>query len=162
MTGAGTTLETTRTQPGKRALARKFAYALVGAGLGLLLLAPWAVYELGLSNITTLPAPPDSRNVTPATAKAIWAQLKEAGPVTVTPLSPYSYVLALTTNENALPPGARLAWFVARHYNAGNLKDSRTLWWHVSGMALTIWLTRNWSTGELIAKANEIDPRGLH
>jgi hypothetical protein len=31
------------------------------------------------------------------------------------------------------------------------------LYWHLSGMALTIWLARNWTPTELIAKAIELD-----
>lgn len=146
----------------KRAFTRKLAFAVVGTGLALLLLAPWAVYELGLSNIAMLPAPPDSPNITAATEKAIWIQFEKPGPVAVTRLTPYDYIRALTTNEWPLPPGARLAWFVARNYNVGNLKNPRTIWWHISGMALTIWLTRNWSTDQLIARANEISSRSMH
>jgi hypothetical protein len=29
--------------------------------------------------------------------------------------------------------------------------------WHLSGAALTIWLTRNWTLTELIAKAAELE-----
>jgi len=29
--------------------------------------------------------------------------------------------------------------------------------WHLSGAALTIWLTRNWTLDELIAKAVELE-----
>ncbi len=88
-------------------------------------------------------------------AKAIWDQFEESGPVSATPLSPYSYALALATSDR-LPPGARIAWFIARNHNAENLKNRHMIWWHTSGMALTIWLTRNWSTDQLIAKAYEI------
>ena len=149
---------TTIALPTRRALARKFAYALAGVGLGLLVLAPWAVYELGLWNIATLPAPPDSANITAATKQAIWNQFEEPGPVSVTPLSPHGYIVALATNERSLPPGARIAWCVARNHNSGTLKHGRTIWWRISGMALTIWLTRNCSADQLIAKANEIGP----
>lgn len=148
-------------QPIKRAFTRKFAYTFVGIGLALLLSAPWAIYELGLSNIATLPVPPDSPKTTAATEKAIWDQFEKPGPVAVTPMSPYSYIAVMAANEMSLTPGARIAWFVARNHNAGNLKNRRTIWWHLSGIALTIWLTRNWSTDQLIAKANEISSRKM-
>ena len=134
---------------------RKLLLASTGIALVLLLLGPWAIYEVGLSNIAVLPAPPSSSAISVADAKAIWNEFKEPGPVSVEPLSPYGYAFALFSNHS-LPPGARTAWFVARNHNPGNLKDKKMIWWHTSGAALTIWLTQNWSTEQLIAKAYEI------
>jgi hypothetical protein len=39
--------------------------------------------------------------------------------------------------------------------NAEHLSDHR--YWHLSGAALTIWLTRNWAPTELIARAIELE-----
>ena len=36
-----------------------------------------------------------------------------------------------------------------------HLDDRR--YWHLSGAALTIWLTRNWTPTELISKAIEVE-----
>jgi len=59
------------------------------------------------------------------------------------------------TNDT-LPPGAHLAWLVARNHNQERRTDQRMIWWNLSGAALTIWLTRNWTTDQLVAKAHEI------
>jgi hypothetical protein len=52
---------------------------------------------------------------------------------------------------------SRRRWWVARSYNTKHLEDRR--WWYPSGAALAIWLTRNWTADELIAKGIELDLR---
>lgn len=136
-------------------LVRRILFAITSIVLAVLLLGPWAIYEAGLANIVVLPTPPSTTPVSVADAKAIWSEFKEPGSMTVEPLSPYGYALALFT-DLPLPPGAHVAWFVARNHNSENLKNRRMIWWHTSGAALTIWLTRNWSTEQLTAKAYEI------
>lgn len=71
--------------------------------------------------------------------------------VQIDPISPYSYFL------QGVHPGAstRIASVIARSHNAKHLSDRR--YWHLSGAALTIWLTRNWTSAELIARAVELE-----
>src|SRR5262249_46041747 len=88
-------------------------------------------------------------------AEVLWRKLRESPPIQVESMSPYSYLLAMVYGgSRGLPRGNHLAWVVARSYNTEHLKDR--LWWHPSGAALTIWLTRNWTTDELIAKGIEL------
>lgn len=125
--------------------------------LGVLAVLPWGLYEIGLGNINGRPAQPESLGLTDAEALKLWNELKETGPVKVEKLNPYRYVLLLLGYDTYEPcSGERLAWFVARNHNDTNLKDNRISYWHLSGAALTIWLTRNWSTELLLAKAQEI------
>jgi len=49
----------------------------------------------------------------------------------------------------------QIAWVIARSHNAEHLGNHQ--YWHLSGAALTIWLTRNWTPTELIAKAVELE-----
>lgn len=121
----------------------------------LLLLSPLLLYCVGLKNIDGRPGKPSVSTVQQKEASAVWSMLKESGMVKVTPLNPYLYLKSLI-GDRPLPPGAKVAWYVARDYNNRNLKHKRGIWWHVSGAALTIWLTRNWDADELIAKAAEI------
>jgi hypothetical protein len=106
-----------------------------------------------LSNVAELPLPPNNPSV--ADIEDIWQKLREHGPIVIEPLSPHGYILALVSN-NSLPSGAKVAWFVARNYNTNNLKNKRMLWWHISGAALTIWLTRHWSQEQLFAEVRKI------
>ena len=42
-------------------------------------------------------------------------------------------------------------------FNAEHLKFKRTSWWHFSGAALTIWVTRNWTTDPLMATVAAVE-----
>lgn len=126
------------------------------AGLALM---PALLYEVGLRNIKMLPVPPRG-NVTAAEASNLWTQLKETGPIKLQKINPYGYAMRLPLCGTAQQiPGERLAWFVARNHNATNLNDKRDIYWHLSGAALTIWLTQNWTLEQLLAQANEIRAR---
>jgi len=136
-------------------LVRKLLIASTGIALAFLLLGPWIIYKVALSNIVVLPSPSNVMKPSAADTEAIWLKLQEHGPVDVKPLSPHGYTFSFLA-DNPLPSGANLAWYVARNYNQGNLKNRRMIWWHMSGAALTIWLTRHWSTEQLISEANKI------
>jgi hypothetical protein len=83
----------------------------------------------------------------------LFKHLEITQPVQIGSISPYGYFL-----QGARPsPSARLAWIIARTFNATHLEDHRMFIWHLSGAALTIWLTRNWTPTELIAKAVELE-----
>src|SRR5262249_32609896 len=114
--------------------------------------APWVIYWYGLRQIEGRP----TAAVHTATADQLdrlFEKLKITQPVQIDPMSPYTYFL-----HGAHPSSStRVAWIIARSYNADNLGDHRMLTWHLSGMALTIWLTRNWTPTELIAKAAELE-----
>jgi hypothetical protein len=43
---------------------------------------------------------------------------------------------------------------VARQYNATHIQSRRPLLWHLSGAALTIWLTHNWSNEQILCEAS--------
>ncbi|MBC3918991.1 hypothetical protein H8L32_15985 [Undibacterium sp. CY18W] len=119
-----------------------------------LLGCPWLLYMYGLSNITGRPEPAKIVTLTPETKELIWMDLREQGPIRLEPLTPYDiYSLLLDKPDTA---GVRIAWYVARNYNQDHLQDRRMLYWHISGEALTIWLTRNWSADKLLTKAREI------
>jgi hypothetical protein len=48
------------------------------------------------------------------------------------------------------------AWIVARSYNYSHLQHNQALWWHLSGAALTIWITRNWTSDQILSRAAEL------
>ena len=128
--------------------------------LGVLAALPWVLYEIGLGNINRLPTLSESPGLTDAEATKLWGKLKEVGPVKVEKLNPYKYVTYLFGSEAYESyTGGRLAWFVARNHNAENINNKRSIYWHLSGAALTIWLTRNWNTEQLLTKAQEIMQR---
>jgi len=112
-----------------------------------------------LSNIQALPAATNEHNLSIEDKGAIWAKFREHGPIKVEPLSPHLYAYEIIT-DHSLPSGAHVAWYVARNYMKSNLKNQRMIYWHLSGIAFTIWLTRHWSTDQLIEKAYVISKTG--
>lgn len=113
---------------------------------------PWLLYWYGLRQIDGRPTAA-AHTATSEQSDLLFKKLKIAQPVHIDVLSLYMYVL-----QGARPsPSVRLAWIIARSYNLNHLRDQKIRMWHLSGAALTIWLTRNWTLTELIAKAVELE-----
>jgi hypothetical protein len=136
---------------------RRVLLVIAILGLAVVVIGPWLLYELGLANVIGRPSLPNSVPVPIAEAQGVWRKLREDGPIEIEPLNPYGYVLELVSSDGARS-GSKVAWFVARNHNGSNLHNRRMIWWHLSGAALTIWLTRHWSRDQLIAKAHELLP----
>jgi hypothetical protein len=114
-------------------------------------LVPWLLYWIGLGKIDGYPRLASQTAVAAEDVQALWRKLRISQPVQIDPVSPYSYIF------QGAKPGAslRIAWIIARSHNVQHLTDRR--YWHLSGAALTVWLTRNWTSDELIAKAVELE-----
>jgi hypothetical protein len=129
----------------------------------LVLVTPWGLYELGLSNIDGRPIPLIGDSPTVEDDLLLRRIFRTSGPISVQPLSPWSYARDLVTSgpSSSSSGGADTAWLIARHYNSGHLKNIRSLWWQVSGAALTIWITRNWSSDQVVLTAANLARRDL-
>jgi len=89
----------------------------------------------------------------PEQMDGLFRRLRLPQPVQIDPISPYTYFL-----QGAHPSSGHLGRMDhCRVLQRGTLRDRRMLSWHLSGMALTVWLTRNWTPTELIAKAVELE-----
>lgn len=122
----------------------------------LVVAAPYALYRLGLHGIEGRPAKP-LRLATPEQQQWVWTQFKASGlrgERKVVPLDPCSYAYDLLSGhaEDTQTFGNLLAWNVARPYLMEHRRFKGMGWWHLSGEALSIWLTRNWSTEELLSQ----------
>jgi len=138
---------------------RRLGAAIVATLVALGLLAPWGLYELGLSNIEGRPNPPPEHLVSTDDDALLRRVLRAQHGISVVPLSPMSYFASLFEGRpkvSAEDSGADAAWLVARNYNASHLKSRRSIWWHLSGAALTIWITRNWTPDQVLSRAAEI------
>jgi hypothetical protein len=133
---------------------KRIATALLVLCIVTLSVGPWAVYWLALQGLDGSPALPTSA-ATAQERRDIWQKVGGHGEPTIAAISPYRY-FSLSPEEQA---GVRLAWSVASNYNLEHLKYEGMFWWHFSGAALTIWLTRNWTTEQLLSKAVEIRRR---
>ena len=115
---------------------------------------PWALYWLGLSNVEGRPRPSGNNSSCTAAEHRLFRTLGVDSRPRLDPISPWSYEVALLSGSEMQSTGVAAAWIVARHYNAGHIQGRRSLWWHLSGAALTIWLTRNWSNEEILCEAS--------
>jgi hypothetical protein len=123
----------------------------------LLLAAPWGLYELGLTNIDGRPMPLSGRAPTLDDDLLLRSVFRMSQPISVHPLTPWSYALDGARSGSMSSTGAaEAAWLIARHYNAEHLKNRHMLWWHLSGAALTIWITRNWTADQIVLTAAEL------
>lgn len=140
----------------------KYLRAAISVIIGLAALAwaaPWGLYELGLLNIDGRPSAPAVSQLTSEDDALLRREFRVHSPISVTRLSPWSYFASLVVSdskEHKEESGVDAAWLIARQYNASHLKDRRTIWWHLSGAALTIWITRNWSPIQVLSRAAEL------
>ncbi|WP_457424319.1 hypothetical protein [Roseateles sp. P5_E7] len=128
-----------------------------GAGvLGVLLLfvamLPWLLYELGLSRFDKLPASPAQLATAEEQAQA-WARARGAGMPKIEPMNPYSFVFNFFTRDPAhnATPGESVAHLAASDYALQQRPMMGNA--HLERVALAIWLTRHWTTEELLTAA---------
>ena len=121
----------------------------------LIALAPLGLYALGLNNVDGRPSPPSSNHLTPTDQALLARTFRTSQPITVEPLSPWAYVTFVLEDQNrtAAAGAVDAAWVVARHYNAHHLENRSSTWWHLSGAALTIWITRHWTSDQALSAA---------
>lgn len=138
-------------------MAKKFKIMLMIflASIIFTTLFPWLLYGIGLSNIEGRPTFAVNRVISEEEAQQLWQEMRETEPIQVKKLNPWQYVLFCVQSVERIP-SMSVTWSVARDYNHLHLKNRKMLYWHLSGAALSIWLTRNWSTQDILAKAKEI------
>ena len=117
---------------------------------------PWFLYYWGLSGIDGKPNEP-RYSATEIERQVIWKQVHGNGIPEVVSITPYEYFFLDSSKPNNSNKKASvlLAWKVASKFNISHLKYNGMLWWHFSGASLTIWLTRNWTTDQLMSKIAE-------
>ena len=137
---------------------RKLAVTTLVITLVLVLLAPFGMYLVGLGNIEGRPIPPTSTTNAVENGIELQRALRLKTPIVVRPSNPWIYVGQILDDQGRLfipDAGTYAASLVARTFNRNHLKNRQMLWWHLSGAALTIWITRNWRTDEIVSAAAE-------
>jgi hypothetical protein len=130
-------------------VGRKSAVALLVL-LAVSLSLPAIAYGVGLWNIDGRPVPENPSEYAPADLDAAWQRCGDRAPVSVVPLNPWGYTAKFFSGAARLEGSGQLAaWQIVRAHNHKHLPPGMR-WWHLSGAALTIWVTRHWS-GEQIA-----------
>jgi hypothetical protein len=118
--------------------------------LGYVSLIPWCIFWVGLHRVQGRPRLADPRAFDRASLVKAWESCGESPPLVVKRLSPSTVVAQIALGEpRPFRPGQRAAWRIASSHNLAHPVGSA--WWHISGAALTIWITRNWSADEISA-----------
>jgi len=123
-----------------------------GASLGVALLIlgfPGILYSIGLLRVHGRPTPASTADFPSVDIAVNWQRCGERLPLEVEPLNPWGVAGRLLwgthRQKNA---GETAAWQVARAHNLAHPVGTMG-WWHLSGSALTIWITRHWSAEEI-------------
>lgn len=132
-------------------LKRAVAGVLIVAAL-VVALSPLVLYAIGLQGVEGRPQLP-RQLASPAGQAAAWQSVRGVGTPDVPRLNPYTYWSVVSGGESKA--GVLLAWQVAANHLLSHRRYRGMHWWHLSGAALTIWLTRNWSAEQLLSKVAE-------
>lgn len=117
--------------------------------MALLALLPGFVYMVGLAKVHGRPTPADPARFSQGAILAAWQQCRETSPIMVQSINPWGVVGNLLFGDPLrATPGERAAWRIASSHNASH-PVGNNLWWHTSGTALTIWITRHWSAEQV-------------
>jgi len=132
-------------------IRRLIVIFLCGA-VALLLAFPFALYYLGLSGIHGLPQKP-RQLVSKEQQALVWKQARGDGTPHIETLNPCTYVIKLVKQDGSMTPGHAIVWQLASSYLLDHRRHKSMGWWHLSGAALTIWLTHNWTSEEILSAA---------
>jgi hypothetical protein len=142
-----------------RTALSKIAIAVVCGAAILAVGVPLGLYVLGLSNIEGRPNPPtDTDHIAPDTV-LLQQTFRSTAPVVVHALNPWTYAVTVLTEgpkDLRADTGSSAVWLIARDYNYKHLKNRKMSYWHLSGAALTIWVSRNWTTDQIVTAAAAI------
>jgi hypothetical protein len=119
----------------------------------LLLAFPLGMYWLGLSGVDGFPQKP-LQLVPKEQQVLVWRDARGDGAPRIEAMNPYSFAITLLVDGNlSAPPDQLIVWRVASSYLIGHQRNKGMGWWHLSGAALTIWLSRNWTSEEILSAA---------
>jgi hypothetical protein len=128
--------------------------AITAAVVVLAVAGPWSLYFVGMNGVAGRPSPPEQL-ASPESQLKMWTSARGVGAPEIPFLNPYSYVSAVL-DGGPNKPGMLVAWRVASDFLQEHQRYRGKIWWHLSGAALTIWLTRNWTPEQLLS----VKPRG--
>lgn len=119
----------------------------------LILAFPLGLYWLGLSGVDSLPEKP-LHLASKEQQALVWKRALGDGVPRIKAMSPYSLAITLLVNNaSSASPDQLIVWRVASNYLLSHQRHKGMSWWHLSGAALTIWLSRNWTDEEILSAA---------
>ncbi|AKQ63201.1 hypothetical protein A176_000113 [Myxococcus hansupus] len=135
---------------------------LLGIGLVVPLAAVECVYRTALSRVPALPQKVTGPSLPAAWNQGAWVHSEHTATLRVHPVWPSTVIFTLakgvlheppsrSTRDDAYPPGFKLAKLVARLWSHQLSNEYKRAPGALEQLALTLWLTRNWSAEELLA-----------
>jgi hypothetical protein len=141
----------------KRSFIFRATVSLLCGGALIAAVVPLAFYWFGLSNIDGHPVPPARTDNLGSDTALLQQDFRNQLPILVHVLNPWTFIGELRAEKAATPDdGAHAVWIIVRNYNGSHLRNRKMIWWHLSGAALTIWVTRNWTTDQIVTAAAAI------
>jgi hypothetical protein len=145
---------------------RKFVIFVLILAAMLAVAVPPGLYWLGLNNIDGRPTPPNRLADLGADSLLLQRNLRMQGPIVIHALNPWTFFRETLFEIGMRSPSAhersmRAVAIIAMRYNSTHLRNHQMIWWHLSEMSMTIWLTRNWTTAEIVTAAAAIPRSGL-
>ena len=139
---------------------RRFIAVVTCATFVLLLGIPLALYSLGLRGVEGRPQKP--LQVASAEQKiSVWKRVRGNGVPYISADNPYSYMASVFLAQGPrTSPQQLVTWWVARDYLVRHKRYQGLGWWHLSGAALAIWLSRNWTSDEILSAAAQLPQSG--
>jgi len=120
--------------------------------------APWIAYGIGLVNVDGRPTPPLTPHLGAEQMEFLHVAMRKAGVFSVFPISPWDYAIELVrAPENLSSGGMKAAEIVSADWAAAHRRRSEPPLPRLSETAMTIWLTRNWTTEEVLTRAFQIE-----
>jgi hypothetical protein len=138
-----------------RTIIRKTVVALFCAVVLLAVGLPLSLYWSGLANIEGRPQPTTTKDIA-ADRALLQEKFLSSSPIVVAVLNPWNFLWSQHVDVKTPDVGASAVWVVVRTYNYTHLRKRRMSWWHLSGAALTIWVTRHWTPDQIVASAAAI------
>lgn len=132
---------------------RRFVVIALCAAAAVVLASPLILYGLGLSGVDGRPPKP-LQLASIAQQELAWKRARGEGVPRIDPMNPYSLAIALLAAPEArTPPGQLITWWLASGHLREHQRHKGMGWWHLSGAALAIWVSRNWTSEEILSAA---------
>lgn len=114
-----------------------------------ILSVPGIIYVVGLARVHGRPVPADPSQYSSEAISAAWMRCREQIPIAVHASNPWSFAYKfMFADPLEATPGERASWRIASTHNSRH-RSGDMLWWHTSGAALSIWITRHWSAEQI-------------
>jgi len=139
-------------------------YSLFCAGIFIVLIVPLILYYVGLRDIDALPSPP-AQLISREQQAIVWQQAggsleafkdaEKSGTSIIEKSDPYWFTFKFLKQQSP-STSDRIIWQVARQHLYYHRVSKSMSAWHLSGAALCIWMSRNWTSEQILSEASQI------